>query len=310
MYHELASAHQCGSRSIHDMAKRQARQDVIRHMVEPFKAACVIGWPVAHSRSPMIHNHWISQLGLDAEYRREGVPPEQFADFVSHLAERGYVGANVTVPHKEVALRLADADARAQAVGAANTLWFERGVLKATNTDVEGFIGNLDASAPGWDHELRTAVVLGAGGSARAIVFGLIERGIARIYIANRSVERAKALRDQFGKAIDPRPFGEANQLLGEAGLLVNTTTLGMSGQPPLALDLDRLPAGATVADIVYSPLETALLAAARQGGLRAVGGLGMLLHQAVGGFERWFGVRPQVTGELRALVEADLLPK
>jgi len=270
----------------------------------------VIGWPVAHSRSPLIHNHWIGTLGLDAEYRREGVPPEQFADFITHLAERGYVGANVTVPHKEAALRLADADARAQAVGAANTLWFERGVLKATNTDVEGFIGNLDASAPGWDHELRTAVVLGAGGSARAIVFGLIERGIARIYIANRSVERAKALRDQFGKAIDPRPFGEANQLLGEAGLLVNTTTLGMSGQPPLALDLDRLPASATVADIVYSPLETALLAAARRRGLRAVGGLGMLLHQAVGGFERWFGIRPQVTDELRALVEADLLPK
>jgi shikimate dehydrogenase len=153
-------------------------------------------------------------------------------------------------------------------------------------------------------------VVLGAGGSARAIVFGLIVRGVARIYIANRSVERAMALRDQFGKAIDPRPFGEANQLLSEAGLLVNTTTLGMSGQPPLALDLDRLPASATVADIVYSPLETALLAAARRRGLRAVGGLGMLLHQAVGGFERWFGIRPQVTDELRALVEADLLPK
>ena len=279
-------------------------------MIESFKAACVIGWPIAHSRSPMIHNHWIGKLGLDAEYRREGVPPEQFADFIAHLAGRGYVGANVTVPHKEAALRLADADARARAVGAANTLWFEQGVLKATNTDVEGFIGNLDAAAPGWDQGLRTAVVLGAGGSARAIVFGLIERGVTRIFLANRSIERAVALRDQFGSAVEPRPFVESNELLGDAGLLVNTTTLGMSGQPSLLLDLDRLPTGATVADIVYSPLETALLAAARRRGLRAVDGLGMLLHQAVGGFERWFGVRPQVTDELRALVEADLLRK
>jgi shikimate dehydrogenase len=279
-------------------------------MVEPFKAACVIGWPIAHSRSPMIHNHWISKLGLNAEYRREGVPPEQFADFIAHLSERGYVGGNVTVPHKEAALRLAAADARARAVGAANTLWFERGKLHATNTDVEGFIGNLDASAPGWDRRLETAVVLGAGGSARAIVFGLIERGVARIHVANRSIERAVALRDQFGGRIDPRSFDEASALLAGAGLLVNTTTLGMSGQPPLSLDLARLPAAATVADIVYSPLETALLAAARARGLRAVDGLGMLLHQAVGGFERWFGVRPQVTGELRALVEADLVRK
>jgi shikimate dehydrogenase len=276
-------------------------------MTESFKAACVIGWPVAHSRSPMVHNHWIGKLGLDAEYRREAVPPEQFADFVTHLAERGYVGANVTVPHKEAALRLADADDRARAVGAANTLWFERGVLKATNTDVEGFIGNLDASAPGWDDGLRTAMVLGAGGAARAVVFGLIERGVVRIHVANRSIERAMALRDQFGDPVDPRPFDAAEELLGDAGLLVNTTTLGMSGQPPISLHLDRLPADATVADIVYSPLETALLADAKRRGLRAVDGLGMLLHQAVGGFERWFGVRPQVTGDLRALVEADL---
>jgi shikimate dehydrogenase len=258
----------------------------------------------------MIHNHWITKFGLNAEYRREGVSPDRFSDFIKHLAERGYVGANITVPHKEAALRLSDVDARARAVGAANTLWFERGVLKATNTDVEGFIGNLDASAPGWDHGLQTAVVLGAGGSARAIVFGLIERGVGRIYVVNRSVERAVALRQQFGDRVIPQSFDEGKGLLPEAGLLVNTTTLGMSGQPPLSLDIDRLPAAATVADIVYSPLETPLLAAARRRGLRAVDGLGMLLHQAVGGFERWFGVRPQVTAELRALIEADLLRK
>src|SRR5262245_33862556 len=170
----------------YDMAKRQetsrtAAPDIIEHMVEPFKAACVIGWPVIHSRSPMIHNHWIKKFGLNAEYRREGVSPDELAHFIGRLAERGYVGANITVPHKEVALLLADADVRARAVGAANTLWFERGALKATNTDVEGFVRNLDAAAPGWDDGLQTVVVLGAGGSARAIVFGLIERGVGRI---------------------------------------------------------------------------------------------------------------------------------
>jgi shikimate dehydrogenase len=281
-------------------------------MAEDFKAACVIGWPVKHSRSPLIHNHWISKLGLKADYRREAVQPEQFADFVGHLSDRGYVGANVTVPHKEAALRLADADARARAVGAANTLWLDGGVLRATNTDVEGFIANLDATLPGWDHGLETAVVLGAGGAARAVVFGLIERGVGRIHVVNRSIERAVALRDQFGARVDPRRFEEADGLLAGAGLLVNTTTLGMTGQPALALALalDRLPAGAVVADIVYSPLETALLAAARRRGLRTVDGLGMLLHQAVDGFARWFGVRPQVTQDLRALVEADLIRK
>src|SRR5262249_5730158 len=170
------------------------------------------------------------------------------------------------------------------------------------------FVRNLDAAAPGWDDGLQTVVVLGAGGSARAIVFGLIERGVGRIYVVNRSVERAVALREQFGDRVVPRAFGAGNELLPELGLLVNTTTLGKSGQPSLAVDIDRLPAGAIVADIVYSPLETALLAAARRRGLRAVDGLGMLLHQAVGGFERWFGLRPQVTAELRALVEADLI--
>ena len=272
------------------------------------KAACVIGWPVEHSRSPLIHNHWIKEHGLDAEYRREPVRPEAFADFVSQLATHGYVGANVTVPHKEAALALSVPDARAKAVGAANTLWRDGGVLRSTNTDVEGFIANLDATAPGWDRDLRTAVVLGAGGAARAVVFGLIDRGIGRIRLANRTLERAAALQRQFGASVEPAPWSEANALLSGAGLLVNTTSLGMSGQPALDIDLARLPANAVVSDLVYAPLETALLAAARARGLRAVDGLGMLLHQAVGGFERWFGVRPRVTEALRALVEADLI--
>lgn len=274
------------------------------------KAACVIGWPIEHSRSPLIHNYWIKQLGLDAEYRREAVPPEGLAQFVSCLGDQGYVGANVTVPHKEAALALADADERAKAVGAANTLWLDEGKLRATNTDVEGFINNLDAGAPGWDRGLESAVVLGAGGAARAIVFGLLERGVERIHVVNRNFDRATALHGKFGQRVYPLRWEERTGLLAGSGLLVNATSLGMAGQPTLDIDLNRLPPSAVVADIVYAPLETALLRAARDRTLRTVDGLGMLLHQAVGGFERWFGVRPSVTKDLRAVVEADLMRK
>jgi shikimate dehydrogenase len=278
--------------------------------MSPHKAACVIGWPIKHSRSPLIHNYWIRQHGLDAEYRREAVSPAQFAEFIGNLAARGYVGANVTVPHKEVALALSEPDERARAVGAANTLWLDGGRLRSTNTDVEGFVGNLDATAPGWDRGLQSALVLGAGGGARAVVFGLLERGVGRILLVNRTAERAAALRTQFGEQVMLAGWSDLDSVMPEAGLLVNTTSLGMAGQPPLTIDLARLPVNAVVSDLVYVPLETALLAAARSRGLRAVDGLGMLLHQAVGGFQRWFGVRPQVTEALRAQVEADLISK
>jgi shikimate dehydrogenase len=276
-------------------------------MSENHKAACVIGWPVEHSRSPLIHSYWIRELGLDAEYRREAVPPERLAEFVADLAGHGYVGANVTVPHKEAVLDLAEPDDRAEAVGAANTLWLDDGELRATNTDVDGFINNLDAAVPGWDRGLETAVVLGAGGAARALVFGLLERGIERVNVFNRNFERAMALREQFGSQVHPLRWEEKNGLLADAGLLVNATSLGMVGQPALDINLKRLPLSAVVVDIVYAPLETGLLRAASDCGLRTVDGLGMLLHQAVGGFERWFGVRPQVTEALRALIAADL---
>jgi shikimate dehydrogenase len=272
------------------------------------KAACVIGWPVEHSRSPLIHEYWIRQFGLQAAYRREAVPPDRFAEFVAHLAERGYVGANVTVPHKEAALELSKPDALAQAVGAANTLWLDDGVLRATNTDVEGFVASLDAGVPGWAESLESAVVLGAGGAARAIVFGLIERGVRHIHVANRSLERADALRRRFGDRVVPSGWERRNDLLAGAGLVVNTTTLGMTGQPPLEIHLAPLAASAVVADIVYAPLVTPLLAAARARGLRTVDGLGMLMHQAAGAFVRFFGLRPQVTQGLRTLVEADLM--
>ena len=271
------------------------------------RAACVVGWPVKHSRSPLIHNYWIEQHKLDAVYRYEEIPPEAFADFISHLSARGYVGANITIPHKEAALVLSEPDDRARAVGAANTLWLAQGHLHSTNTDVEGFTANLDASVPGWDDALDEAVVLGAGGSARAVVYGLIERGCGRIHVVNRTPERAEALRQRFGEAVRAAHWSALPHLLARAGLLVNTTSLGMTGQPPLEVELSPLHADAVVADLVYVPLETPLLAAARGRGLVTADGIGMLLHQAVRGFQLWFGVRPEVTPELRAVVEADL---
>jgi shikimate dehydrogenase len=290
-------------------SKRNLCEDRL-HMPEEFRAACVIGWPVEHSRSPLIHNYWIKRLGLNAEYRREAVRPENFAEFVAHLGARGYVGANVTIPHKEAALRLSRPDDRAQAVGAANTLWLDGEILRSTNTDVEGFLANLDSATPAWDRGLDYAVVLGAGGAARAVVFALIERGIATIRVANRTPARAQALHDLFGARVKPTKWQEIGGLLGSAGLLVNATSLGMTGHPPLECRIAELPPSAVVADIVYTPLITPLLAAAKARGLRTADGLGMLLHQAVRGFSLWFGVRPEVTAELRALVEADLAGK
>jgi shikimate dehydrogenase len=270
------------------------------------RAACLIGWPAAHSRSPLIHHYWLRLLGIDGGYNIEAIPPEGFAEFVLHLSTHGFVGANVTIPHKERALALSTPDARARAVGAANTLWYEGNELRSTNTDVEGFVNNLDACAPGWD-KAEDALVLGAGGAARAVVFGLVERGIKRVHLVNRTMERARALADQFGASVLPATWDDIGELLPRAGLLVNTTSLGMHGQPALEIDVGLLPQNAVVTDLVYVPLETPLLAAARARGLKTADGLGMLLHQAVRGFELWFGQRPEVTSELRALVEADL---
>jgi shikimate dehydrogenase len=270
------------------------------------RAACLIGWPAAHSRSPLIHHYWLRTLGIEGGYNIEAVPPEGFAEFVLHLSTHGFVGANVTIPHKERALALSKPDGRALSVGAANTLWYEGGELRSTNTDIEGFINNLDACAPGWDR-IEDALVLGAGGSSRAVVFGLIERGIQRVHLVNRTVDRARALANQFGANVHPLAWDAIGDLLPRAALLVNTTSLGMHGQPSLELDTGRLPPHAVVADLVYVPLETPLLASARAHGLKTADGLGMLLHQAVRGFELWFGQRPEVTSELRDLVVADL---
>jgi shikimate dehydrogenase len=271
------------------------------------RAACVIGWPVEHSRSPLIHNYWLRQYGIAGEYRRELVPREEFASFVKSLATRGYVGANVTVPHKEAALALSEPDDRARAVGAVNTLWLDDDELRSTNTDVEGFLDNLDVCAPGWDRHAKTAVVLGAGGAARAVIYGLLERGVERLVVVNRTPARAESVQRQFGERVSAARWDKLDAALGDAALLVNTTTLGMQGQRALTIEVARLPGHAIVADLVYAPVRTPLLAAAQARELRTADGLGMLLHQAVRGFSLWFGKTPAVTPELRALVETDL---
>ena len=273
----------------------------------PGPRAFVIGHPVGHSRSPLIHGHWLEVHGVPGSYEKVPVAPEDLDGFVAGLRAAGFVGGNVTVPHKRRVLELADAvDEAADAIGAANTLWFDGDDLVAGNTDALGFLASLDDEAPGWDETPGAALVLGAGGAAPAVIHGLLERGF-EVAVVNRTLMRAVDLAEAQDEGVWAYAWEEIPQLLRASDLLVNTTTLGMAGQPPLALDLAGLKRGALVADIVYTPLETPLLSAARAAGHRAVGGLGMLLHQAVPGFERWFGVRPSVTPALRALIEADV---
>jgi len=273
------------------------------------KRACVIGWPVEHSRSPLIHRYWLKHYGIDGAYEKEAVRPEDLAGFLGLLGAHGYAGANVTLPHKEAALQLAAvADEAGRAIGAANTLWLDQaGRLSAGNTDAYGFITNLEIEAANWNTDRRPVMVLGAGGAARAILHGLLTEGASRILLANRTRARAEALAQAFGPSVTVVDWDDRHQALAGCGLLVNTTSLGMTGKDKLDIDLGALPADAVVADIVYSPLETELLAAARARGNRSVDGLGMLLHQAIPGFERWFGVRPEVTPALRAHVAATL---
>jgi shikimate dehydrogenase len=263
-----------------------------------------MGWPVKQSRAPIIHGYWIEKHGLDADFRLEAVPPEEFADFLARLADRGYVGGSATMPHKEMALKLTDADARATAIGAANVIWLDNGTLRSTNSDVVGFIAALDESAPGWDRNAEKSVVLGAGGAARAVVYGLLERGVTRIHVHNRTPAKAQALRERFGPKVVPTSAEEMPGALAGAGLLVNATSFGMVGHPDLDVDLSTVRNDAVVADVVYVPLKTGLLKRARGRGLRVSDGLGMLLHQGTVCFEKWFGVRPVVTPDLRARVE------
>lgn len=271
--------------------------------------AFVVGHPIEHSRSPLIHGYWLRRHGIDGAYDRVDVAPQRFAAFLNSLSDEGYRGGNVTIPHKEAAYRIAgELTDRARRLEAVNTLWLERGRLHGDNTDTLGYVAHLDQTlGPGWEQGIARALVLGAGGAARAVTAGLLDRGIADVVVANRTLARAEELVGLAPKRVAAVRWSDVSAQLPTTNLLVNTTSLGMAGQPALDLDLRPLPTDAVVSDIVYVPLETPLLRDARQRGLRTVDGLGMLLHQAVPGFERWFGVRPEVTAELRALIVADI---
>lgn len=277
-------------------------------MADRPRRAFVCGHPVAHSRSPLIHGFWLRQFGIAGSYEKVDVAPAKFAAFVDGLSRGdGFVGGNVTIPHKERAFALVKRrDAAAEAIGAVNTLWVEEGLVHGGNTDAYGFSASLDERAPRW-REGRTAAVLGAGGAARAIIHALKTAGYSDIRIVNRTPDRANELAARFGASLSAHSWNCLRDCLDAADLMVNTTSVGMAGKGELDWDLAALPQRAVVADAVYTPLETPLLAAARGRGLTAVDGLGMLLNQAAPGFERWFGRRPRVTAELRNLVVADL---
>jgi shikimate dehydrogenase len=271
------------------------------------RRAFVMGWPIGHSRSPLIHGHWLRRYGIPGSYSAEPVRPEDAPEFLRNLGPQGYAGGNVTVPHKEAAFAICDRlSPVADKLGAVNTVWVEAGKLHGDNTDAYGFAANLDERAPGWRNG-RNALVLGAGGAARAVIFALQEAGFREIRIVNRTVQRARDLAVRFGAPAVAGPLAEAAELLPAADLVVNATSAGLSSEAPLPLDWSKARAGAIATDLIYTPLMTPFLRAADAAGLTIVDGLGMLLYQAVPGFERWFGRRPEVDRELRALIEADI---
>jgi len=271
--------------------------------------AFVTGWPVKHSRSPLIHGYWLKQFGIAGTYKAVPMPEEDFPFFIQSLKDgtSGYRGGNVTIPHKEQAFKLADRpDTLAEELGASNTLWMEDGLLHATNTDGYGFTANLDDRHPGWDKTDR-AVIFGAGGASRAVIQAIRDRGVSEVHVVNRTVSRARELAGRFGPKVHAHPVEALTEVMSGAGLFVNTTSLGMDGSEAPAVDFSPLIDGAVVTDIIYVPLKTPLLAQAEEQGFATVDGLGMLLHQAIPGFERWFGRRPAVDKALRDLVIADM---
>lgn len=276
------------------------------------RLAGIMGWPVAHSRSPLLHGFWLRQTGIDGAYLPLPVRPEHLAQALRALPVLGFRGCNLTIPHKIGALAVADrVDPAARRIGAVNTIVVaEDGALEATNTDGYGFRENLREQVPDWEPQAGAAVVLGAGGSSRAVVTALIDAGVAEIRLVNRTRSRAEALAADLAtrsSRISAHGWPEARMVQEGGGLLVNTTSLGMAGEPPMDLDLSALPRTAPVVDLVYVPLETELLRAARRRGNPVVDGLGMLLHQGRPGFEAWFGVEVSVGGELRAAILAGL---
>lgn len=272
---------------------------------EKIPLAGVIGSPVAHSKSPQLHRHWLRQYGLSGYYIPMDVSTDDLAGVIHALPRAGFVGVNITVPHKEAIMEIADlATDRATLIGAANTLKFRSdGKIHADNTDGYGFIENLRQGAPNWDPKSGPAAVLGAGGAARAVVAALLDAGVPEILIANRTRVRAEALQKDFGTRLKVVEWVQAGNMLEEAATVVNTTSLGMMGMPSLRVPLDGLQRGTTVTDLVYAPLQTRFLQTAEEMGCVTVDGLGMLIHQAVPGFERWFGTRPEVDAAARAAI-------
>lgn len=271
------------------------------------RLAGIFGWPISHSRSPQLHGYWLDHYGIDGAYVPLAVRPDDFPAAVRALPRLGFVGANVTVPHKEAAFAACDqVDDTARRIGAVNTLSFTADGIVGRNTDGYGFIENLRREVPDWSAARAPVVMLGAGGSARAVAVALLDAGVPELRLLNRTHDRAAMLADALGPRVKPMPWNGVAAAAADAGLLINTTTQGMVGQPPLDVDLAPLPRTAVVTDLIYTPLETPLLAEARRRGHRAVDGLGMLLWQAKPGFAAWFGVDPEVTDALRAAVLAD----
>jgi shikimate dehydrogenase len=267
--------------------------------------AGIIGWPVEHSLSPRLHGFWLERHKIDGAYVALAVRPEDLFEVLRLLPRIGFRGANITVPHKEAALAAMDeVEPLARSIGAVNTVVVRAdGSLEGRNTDAYGFLENLRQGAAHWHPPHKPAAVIGAGGAARAICVALLDVGVPEIYLVNRTPERAERLAEELGDQVIAIRWENHAAALGEAALVVNATTLGMKGEPETLLDLKLLPKTAVVTDIVYTPLETPLLAAARKRGNPVVDGLGMLIHQARPGFEAWFGVRPEATDELRAFL-------
>ncbi len=269
--------------------------------------AGVIGHPISHSKSPILHGYWLKKYGITGHYIPMDVEPGKLREGFDALIRLGFKGVNVTVPHKEDAISIADqVSDRARVIGAANTITFlEDGTIHADNTDGIGFLENLRQGQPNWRADAGPVALLGAGGAARAVISGLLDAGTPEIRLSNRSLDRAKALAEVFGNKVIVVPWENAADVFDGAATAVNSTTLGMLGQAPFTIALDALPETAVATDLVYAPLDTAFLQAAQQRGCETVDGLGMLLHQAAPGFERWFGTKPQVTAELREMVLA-----
>ena len=280
-------------------------------MSTSYRLSGVLGWPVGHSRSPLLHGHWLKRYGVAGAYVALPVRPEDFESALKALPLLGFAGCNVTVPHKEAAFRLVDhVDPSAARLGAVNTIVVRPDrTLEGFNTDGEGFLRHLEASAPEWRAAGRPVLVIGAGGAARAVVGVLADAGVPEIRVANRTGARAEALAAEFGRPLMAWPWSHRVEGLAGCSLVVNTTQLGMDGWPALDLPLDAMPEDGVVYDIVYTPLETPLLATARRRGLTTVDGLGMLLHQARAGFAAWFGVEPVVDEALRRAVLGEESP-